>query len=78
MVQTAPLPALPPSRGPRTEDLEVAAGRQLAETMSCDGDALSKRPVPMLSLRADSGGSRPQIRGYLARHSDLISLGVPR
>jgi len=27
---------------------------------------------------ADSGGSRPRIRDDLARHSDLISLGVPR
>src|SRR5690348_8933257 len=27
---------------------------------------------------ADSGGSRPRIRNDLARHSDLISLGVPR
>jgi len=27
---------------------------------------------------ADSGGSRPRIRSDLARHSDLISLDVPR
>jgi len=27
---------------------------------------------------ADSGGSRPRIRDDVARHSDLISLGVPR
>jgi len=30
------------------------------------------------ALRADSGGSRPAFRDDLARHSDLISLGVPR
>src|SRR3984893_7682110 len=30
------------------------------------------------SEHADSGGSRPRIRSDLARHSDLISLDVPR
>ncbi len=27
---------------------------------------------------ADSGGSRPAFRDDLARHSDLMSLGIPR
>ena len=30
------------------------------------------------SLIADSDGSRPLFRDDLARHSDLISLGIPR
>ena len=33
---------------------------------------------PELLRLEDSGGSRPRIRSDLARHSDLISLGVPR
>jgi hypothetical protein len=36
------------------------------------------RSSEKLARDADSGGSRPRIRSDLARHSDLISLGVPR
>jgi hypothetical protein len=32
----------------------------------------------MYILGADSDGSRPGFRDDLARHSDLMSLGIPR
>ena len=50
---------------------------------SMPGDPSSRWPIspppPAAGRKAvDSGGSRPRIRDDVARHSDLISLGVPR
>jgi hypothetical protein len=41
--------------------------------------ARAQKVMPMIgSWAADSDGSRPLFRDDLARHSDLISLGIPR
>jgi len=48
-------------------------------SQGADLAAITATAAPRAWARiADSGGSRPRIRDDLARHSDLMSLGVPR